>query len=705
MRHRLFFRFKRAHNLIQRGIRSLRVRGLRASLAMISPGLKRQTRNSAIAQLNPADIAAIMQQDFHCAKPHISIIIPVHNQLAHTQDCLAAVVKHPCKFSFEVIVVNDASQDKTAAYLQQLKGLKVISHAQQMGFVDSCNDGAKAAQGTFLIFLNNDTQVQADAISLLIETFNNFPDTGIAGAKLLYPNGSLQEAGAAIFNDASAWNIGRFGNANDSRYQFVRECDYVSGAALAIRRDVFERLNGFDAFFSPGYYEDADLCFRVREAGLKIRYQSHSAILHVEGATSGTSHESGMKAYQALHQQKFLQRWQHRLQQHSRRPKREGDCEDLVFHRHPSAFLFIDEKTPTPQHDSGSLRLSALMQLVRKENCHVSFLPINFKFSGNVSFALEQSGIECIHQQSVRDTSPLAWLEKNAYRYHYIVVSRIGTMQALYATLRKVAPHAKIIFDTVDLHFLRESFEAELKQSKGLKRQAAESRQKELTLFQQCDETWVVSESERRFLEAINLTKSLRLISNIHTVYPRQTNFSERCDIIFVGNFHHPPNFDGLSWFVQQCLPVLAVELPNLILHIVGRGLTERQQPLLQKNNSVLHGHVDDIQALLDRSRINIAPLRYGAGAKGKISQALASGLPTIATMMAADGMFLQDQQSVLIADTPAAFIHAIKTIYADENLWQQISDRGIEIAEQHFSENAAKQQLKPLLNLSHPNN
>jgi O-antigen biosynthesis protein len=172
-----------------------------------------------------------------------------------------------------------------------------------------------------------------------------------------------------------------------------------------------------------------------------------------------------------------------------------------------------------------------------------------------------------------------------------------------------------------------------------------------------------------------------------------------------VGNFHHPPNFDGLSWFVQQCLPVLAVELPNLLLHIVGRGLTERQQLLLQKNNSVLHGHVDDIQALLDRSRINIAPLRYGAGAKGKISQALASGLPTIATMMAADGMFLQDQQSVLIADTPAAFIHAIKTIYADENLWQQISDRGIEIAEQHFSENAAKQQLKPLLNLSYPNN
>jgi O-antigen biosynthesis protein len=702
MRHRLFFRFKRAHNLIQRGLRSLRVRGLRASLAMISPGLKRQTRNSAIAQLNPADVAALLQRDFHCAKPHISIIIPVHNQLVLTRDCLAALVKHPCKFSFEVIVVNDASQDETAAYLQQLRGLKVISHSQQMGFVDSCNDGAKAAQGTFLIFLNNDTQVQADAITQLIETFNTFPDTGIAGAKLLYPNGSLQEAGAAIFNDASAWNIGRFGNANDSRYQFVRECDYVSGAALAIRRDVFERLNGFDALFSPGYYEDADLCFRVRDTGLKIRYQSHAVILHVEGATSGTSRESGMKAYQALHQQKFLQRWERILQKKPGRPTREADCEDLVFHRHSSTFLFIDEKTPTPQHDSGSLRLFTLMRLVQQENCHVSFLPLNFKFSGNFSLAVEQSGIECIHQQSTTETSALAWLEKNAYRYQHIVVSRIGTIQTIYETLRKVAPHAKIIFDTVDLHFLRESFEAELKQSKGLQRQAAESRQKELALFQKCDETWIVSESERRFLEAINPEKSLRLISNIHTVYPLQTNFSERCDIIFVGNFHHPPNFDGLNWLVQHCLPGLALEQPNLKLHIVGRGLTEAQQLSLQKNNSVLHGHVEDIQALLDKSRINIAPLRYGAGAKGKISQALASGLPTIATMMAADGMFLQDQQSVLIADTPAAFIDAIKKIYTDEKLWQQISNNGIAIAKQHFSDNAAKQQLKPLLNLSH---
>jgi O-antigen biosynthesis protein len=700
MRHRLFFRFKRAHNLIQRGLRSLQVRGLRASLAMISPGLKQQTRNSGIAQLSAADVAALLQQNFYCASPHISIIIPVHNQLALTQYCLAALVKHPCKFSFEVIVVNDASQDETEGYLSTLNGLKVISHTRQMGFVDSCNDGAKAAQGTFLVFLNNDTQLQANALTHLIETFNTFPDTGVAGGKLLYPNGRLQEAGAAIFSDASAWNIGRFENANDSCYQFVRECDYVSGATLAIRRDVFERLNGFDALFSPGYYEDADLCFRVSEAGLKVRYQSHAVVLHVEGASSETSAEPGMKAYQTINQQKFSQRWQHRLQQQPKRPSVEADSKALLFHHHASKFLFIDEKMPTPQHDSGSLRIFTLMQILRQKNCYVSFLPINFKFSETSTAALEKGGIECLNQQNTSDTSALAWLEKNARRYDFIVVSRIDTMDALYAALRQFAPSAKIIFDTVDLHFLRESVEAELKQSKTLQRQAADNRQKELALFQACDETWVVSESERRFLETLNSKKNLRLISNIHTINPVQTGFFERCDIIFVGNFHHPPNFDGLNWFIQHSWPTLELEEPTIILHIVGRGLTDTQQLALQRKNILLHGHVENIQALLDKARINIAPLRYGAGAKGKISQALASGLPTIATAMAADGMFLQDQQSVLIANTPSAFAHAIKVLYSNEKLWQYIANNGVQIAKQHFSEEAAKQQLEELLSV-----
>jgi O-antigen biosynthesis protein len=699
MRHRLFFRFKRAHNLIQRGLRSLRVRGLRASLAMISPGLKQQTRNSAIAQLGAADVNALLDHDFHCAKPYISIIIPVHNQLVLTRDCLAALAKHPCTFNFEVIVVNDASQDETTAYLQQLKGLKVITHARQMGFVDSCNDGAKAAQGTFLIFLNNDTQVQKDAITHLIETFTCFPDTGIAGAKLVYPNGRLQEAGAAIFNDASAWNIGRFANASDSRYQFVRECDYVSGAALAVRRDIFERLNGFDALFSPGYYEDADLCFRVREAGLKIRYQSHAVVLHVEGASSEPSADSGMKAYQTRNQQKFLQRWQNTLQQQPGRPRVEADSDALLFYHNVRKFLFVDERTPTPQHDSGSLRLFTLMQLLHMENCYVSFLPIDFKFS-ETTITLEKSGIECLHQQSAAETTALAWLEKNANHYDFILVSRISTMEPVYAALRQFAPNTKIIFDTVDLHFLRESVEAELKQSQTLQQQASNNRQKELALFQACDETWVVSESERKFLEIINPEKSLRLISNIHPIYPNQINFSERSDIIFVGNFHHPPNYDGLNWFVQQCWPNIELAQPNLILHIVGRGLTEKQQLALQKRNILLHGHVKNIQAFLDKARINIAPLRYGAGAKGKISQALASGLPTVATTIAADGMFLQDQRSVFIADTPAAFADAIKKLYHDEHFWQSVSNQGIQIAKQHFSEDAAKQHLKQLLNL-----
>jgi O-antigen biosynthesis protein len=694
MRQRIIFRFKRTKNLILRGLRSLRIRGLRASLAMVSPNLKRLNKNSALTQLSDQDIAALQQHNFECATPELSIIIPIHNRLVLSQACLAALIKHGSTAAYEVIVVNDGSEDDSARYFSTLTGLVYIEHAAAQGYVDSCNDGAAIARGKYLVFLNNDTQIQNQSLTALIATFDHYPDTGIVGAKLVYPNGVLQEAGAAIFDDGSAWNIGRFENANASEFNFVRECDYVSGAMLAIPKKLFHDLNGFDRLFSPGYYEDADLCFRARQSGFKVRYQPQACVMHIEGGTAGADTQAGMKAFQPIHQEKFRARWQPLLQQQPKKPEDAKAAAALIYAYRQKSILFIDEKMPTPDRDSGSLRLFSMMKLLSQENYAIGFASLNFQAAAPETEMLQCAGLQCFHQQSTDQKNILDWLEKNAHQFESIVVSRVTTMDALLAALRKFAPKAKIVFDTVDLHFLREQSEAKIKQSDLLEKQARASREKELILIQQCDETWVVSSTEFDLLQPMYPQKTLRIISNIHAMQAAAPAWQERTDLIFVANFRHPPNLDGLSWFIEYCWPFVIAKSSAIKLNIVGTGLVDTAQRKLQKENIIFHGHVADIQSALNSARINIAPLRYGAGAKGKISQALASGLPSVGTAAAIDGMFLEDQVSAIVADTAEGFADAVLSLYEDDSLWQRLSNNGLKVAERYFSEQAARRVL-----------
>ena len=172
------------------------------------------------------------------------MIIPIHNKLEISKACLASALHHRSDIAFEVIIVDDASSDNSFEFLSGIQGLRLFRMPEQSGYVIASNYGAEQARGQMLVFLNNDTVVQKDWLKYLLETFKQFPDTGLCGAKLLYPNGRLQEAGGAIFRDGSVWNIGRFEQADNARFNYVHEVDYVSGAALAISRKIFnEKIN------------------------------------------------------------------------------------------------------------------------------------------------------------------------------------------------------------------------------------------------------------------------------------------------------------------------------------------------------------------------------------------------------------------------------------------------------------------------------
>lgn len=269
------------------------------------------------------------------AAPSASVIIPVYNAWAHTRACLRALRETLPHFRGEIIVVDDASTDETAAALEECSRvddrLRVIRNESNFGFIASCNRAAEAASGEMLVFLNNDTVPLTGWLSALLRTFGEYPDAGAVGGKLVYPDGRLQEAGGVIFSDGSGANFGRLDPAVEAPlYGFVREVDYCSGALLATPRRLFASLGGFDVRFRPAYYEDTDYCFAVRERGLRVYYQPESVVVHCEGATSGTDLGGGVKRSQVVNRGKFVEKWAHRLVD---QPPPPGRFDASVWHR------------------------------------------------------------------------------------------------------------------------------------------------------------------------------------------------------------------------------------------------------------------------------------------------------------------------------------------------------------------------------------
>ena len=688
----LVYHIRHWHSLSSRGIASLRIRGVAGTWERMRERrrlLNKPGATKPVAQLEPERALRLPRP----AAPRASIIIPVYNQLHYSLACLRALTDCGDRTAFEVIVVDDSSTDATPRVLPSIPGLRYHRNPQNLGFIGACNAGAELARGDYLVFLNNDTTVKPGWLDALLETFDAYPDTGLAGSKLVYPDGRLQEAGGIVFADGSGWNYGRFEDPTHPRFNFVREVDYCSGASIMLRRDLFMRLDGFDSHYAPAYYEDTDLAMRVRALGLKVRYQPASVVVHHEGISSGTDVREGVKAYQVVNREKFVARWQEQLATGHAAPGTDPDRASERGRGHQ--VLLLDACTPTPDRDSGSVRMLALMRLLREEGCSVTFFAENRAHDGRYTEAIQQLGIEAWWQAPLGDVP--RWLAKNGRRFDTIIVSRHYVLSPLLPLLRLHAPRAAIVFDTVDLHHVREQREAELSGDTAQLRGAARTRKLELGLIANCDRTWVVSEAEKAMLAQEIPQAHVDVVSNIHSVHGAGQPWQQRKDLLFVGSYRHPPNVDAALWLAQEIMPRIRAQLPDVTLNLVGGDAPESVSSLAEQPGIRFHGYLPDLQPLLEGSRVGLAPLRYGAGVKGKVNQSLAHGLPVVATLCAVEGMHLVDGQDVLVADDPADFADAVVRLYGDESLWQRLAQGGLENTRRHFSDEPVRAVLHDL--------
>jgi GT2 family glycosyltransferase/glycosyltransferase involved in cell wall biosynthesis len=626
-------------------------------------------------------------------EPAVSILIPVHNQIDVTLACLKSIARHTRGVPYEVVVVDDASSDGTADILSEVANLRVLRSETNHGFLRSCNHAARAARGRFLVFLNNDTEVTAAWLEPLLRVFDQRPDAGAVGAKLVYPDGKLQEAGGIVFRDASGWNYGRNDHPERPEYSYLREVDYCSGACLVVPRSFFEELGGFDELYSPAYYEDTDLAFQVRKAGRKVYYNPLSVVIHHEGVSSGTSTESGVKRYQVINHGKFLEKWRTALLDQAN-PGAEfvAQAKDRGVSKR---VLVIDARVLCPDQDSGSLRMFNLLTVFQQLGFKVTFVPMNGQRLPPYTEAMQEQGFECIYDPFM--VSFESFILSRGNEFDLIVISRATVAEVSLPICLKYCPGVPRIFDTVDLHFLRGEREASLSESKEKQQTAESMKMLELDTVSKCDAALVVSAFEKEVLAEALPAARVAVVSNIHRVQEGVKPFTGRKDFVFIGGFEHPPNVDAMLWFASAILPKIVAELPDAKLHIIGSKMPPAVRELAS-DHIVTHGYVEDVAPFLTSCVLSVAPLRYGAGVKGKINQSMSFGLPVVSTSCGAEGMHLTHGHDILIADDPADFALQVVRLAGDEALWTTLSRNGQHNIEEHFSFATARRDLKKLL-------
>ncbi|MDC8744850.1 glycosyltransferase [Xanthomonas campestris] len=685
--------FNRVLGLIHRSVASMRTRGWRATWQRI----RVHTQAPPVALGTPlwlpeaAPFAAFAVP--HSATPQVTVVIPVYNQIAHTLACLRALAAHPPALGIEIVVVDDGSSDATATNLPHVQGLHYHQRARNGGFIAACNDGIGLARGDYVVLLNNDTVPQPGWLDQLIGTFTAHPSAGLVGAQLVYPDGRLQESGGVVFGDGSAWSYGRFESAEDPRYAYVRQMDYCSGAAMALPRTLLQTLGGLDRRYMPAYYEDTDLAFAVRAAGHSVLVQPASVVVHDEGTSNGTDTRTGVKAYQVRNRSVFAEKWQHVLQ--AQLPV--GSVPDPAsLHRHHRQVLILDECVPQPDRDSGSLRQFNLIRLLCAEGAHVVFVPTRREHAGRHTQALQQLGVEVWYAPFLEGIG--TWLRTHGPRFSAVLLVRHHVAHACLPLVRRYAPQARILFDTVDLHYLRERRGAELAGDANLLRSAERTRLRELEIMAATDVTVLVSAAEQAQLHADAPQIRTALLSNLHEVAGSGQPFTQRRDLVFVGGFRHPPNVDAVQWFISAIFPLVRAQLPDVVFHCIGADVPAALQLLADETPGVrLHGHVPDLVPYMDTLRIAVAPLRFGAGVKGKINLSMAHGQPVVGTTCAVEGMHLHDGEDVCVADEADAFAAAIVRLYQDAALWQRLADNGLRNVAQHFSLDAARATVRTL--------
>ncbi|RCW46452.1 glycosyltransferase [Paenibacillus prosopidis] len=624
----------------------------------------------------------------------ISIILVVYNKAEYTFQCLETIMAY-ADVPYEIILIDNASTDETSVLLNKIKHAVVIKNNENVWFIRGCNQGALAASGKWLLFLNNDTQITPSLLSNLLETAQSTDRCGAVGGKLVFPNGKLQEAGSVIWNDGSCSGYGRGDDPLKPEYSYTREVDYCSGACLLVNKELFMQAGMFDEQYMPAYYEETDLCMKLRSMGYKVMYDPSAIIIHYEFGSSESDSEP--IKMQIRNREKFVGKWKEHLSAYYSHLT--GNS--LLTREHGSAkklrLLFVEDRIPNPELGSGFPRSYKLLELL-SEYCQVTLFPLQIPQKREQPYTrlLQRKGIEVLFNTKEEKLDFRQFFISRKHYYHAVWISRPHNMMEIIFAIRMIDRNIKVIYDAEALFSFREILKLELQGNTLTKEDKNELIQKELDMIGRADEIVTVSENEKALLNQYGIDR-VNVLGHCMEKIPTFNSFEQRQDILFVGGFLESPspNEDAMLYFVREIYPMIH-QLTGARLWIVGTNrLPSIQQ--LSSDSITVTGQVDRLWDYFNQCRVAIVPTRYAGGIPIKLLECLAHGLPPVVTPLIAKQLSL-DEQVVLVGNDPEQFAQQVVRCYTDKQLWENLRNNGLNWVEQKYGPEQFKDVIRGIV-------
>jgi GT2 family glycosyltransferase len=608
------------------------------------------------------------------AAPVVSVVMVTHNGAETVLGAVEALAQNT-EAPYELIVVDNASSDGTVDHLKSgVVGATIVENADNTGFARASNQGAALARGEYLCFLNPDAFVQPGWLPPLLDAFQRDTSVGAAAPLFLHPDGSVQEAGSALDSEGSALSIGDGDDAESFAHRFRRTIDYGSAACLLVRADLFRDLEGLDPVYTPAYYEDADLCFKLREGGFVTAFEPTSRVVHLRGGGSPQA-----QRLMKMNRRIFAERWSERLK--LRHPLHADQKNPRIHVAHRDAevlerILVIDDRVPHHDRGSGDPRMAKMLAEINDlwPDARVTLLAAIPKNAERYAAPLLESGIEI----ALADERFDRWLERRRYHYSVVLVSRAYNIFRFEQQLRRTQPQARRIYDIEALAFRRYEHRDDDKARMLL--------EFELQGIEGADVVLCVSEEEAAFARE-RTSVPVHVLSTYVNVLEPAPSFEERDGVVFFGGFlagSGGPNEDAAVHLVEEVMPILWDAMPEFRLEIIGANPTpvirELQGPLVD-----VVGFVPDPAEHLSRARVHVHPLRFGAGIKLKLIDTMAAGLPFVTTPTGAEGLGLGDLEDVLVAESPDELARLALDLYRDPELWNRVQGELLGRVEERF--------------------
>jgi GT2 family glycosyltransferase/ubiquinone/menaquinone biosynthesis C-methylase UbiE/glycosyltransferase involved in cell wall biosynthesis len=621
--------------------------------------------------------------------PDVSVIIPVYKGLTDLENCLRSLaLSIASEPSFEVVLVDDCPAEPVLWALPDSGGMHKISNAENLGFLLTCNKGAMAARGRIVCFLNSDTIVYPGWLRGLVDALDDMQGVGLAGGMLLNPDGTVQDAGWRMLANGWGHPIGRNGDPRDGSYTYRRAVDCVSGACFALRTALFHQLGGFDALYAPAFYEEFDLAFRARARGLKVVYAPQSRVVHVGSASYGAARRDQLSGQ---HHAIFVERFAAELQKHP------WDTGDEFILRHGTeagpVILVVDYGVPQPNRHAGDVTMSRYLALLAIAGWRVVFGPKNGLADGPAADALQRQGIELIRQPVTIEE----WLARHGGHVRHVWLARPDIAEALIGPVRTYTT-APVSYYPHDLHHVRLSREAELRGCPMLAAEAARMRAQELAVLSAVDHVTSPGDVEAAQIRLLVPGAAVHVLppyfyEAADIVSYDLEHFDGLYDVVFVGGFPHTPNVDAAIFTATEIMPAVWDVVPRARLVLVGYAPPPEVWALAGPR-VVVTGQVPAVEPFLEQARVVLAALRFGAGVKGKVVDALRLGVPTVTTPVGAEGIGIVPGRDALVAADAAGLARHVIDLFHSADTCAALSAAGADLIRNRFSRRAARNAI-----------